>query len=97
MARTTDPTFRNQTIYSIFIRNYSTSGDFAGVLKDLDRVADLGVDIIWLLPIHPIGSDKRKGGSGSPYAISNGLQSSSVPAWHSGNGLLIHYLPREPR
>ena len=71
MARTTDPTFRNQTIYSIFIRNYSASGDFAGVIQDLDRISDLGVDIIWLLPIHPIGSDKRKGGSGSPYAISN--------------------------
>lgn len=71
MARNTDPSLRNQTIYSIYIRNHSLTGDFAGVTSDLDRIADLGVDILWLLPIHPIGTEKRKGNAGSPYAISD--------------------------
>ena len=71
MARTTDPCLRNQSVYSIFIRNHSSSGDFNGLISDLDRISDLGVEIIWLLPIHPIGTAKRKGTAGSPYAISD--------------------------
>ncbi len=71
MARTTDPSLRNLCIYSIFIRNHSASGDFAGIIADLDRIASLGIDVIWLLPIHPIGRMHRKGTLGSPYAISD--------------------------
>jgi glycosidase len=62
---------RNQTVYSVFIRNHSTGGDLAGLVADLDRISDLGVDYIWLLPIHPIGVSGRKGNAGSPYAIQN--------------------------
>jgi glycosidase len=69
MARNTDTKLRNSTIYSIFIRNHSSEGSFKGVTKDLDRICDLGVDIIWLLPIHPIGQINRKGSLGSPYSI----------------------------
>ena len=35
----------------------------------MDRIADLGVDVIWLLPIHPIGQVNRKGSLGCPYFI----------------------------
>lgn len=60
---------RNMTLYSIFVRNHG--GTFAAVEKDLPRIRALGVDAIWLMPIHPIGTAKRKGTLGSPYAISD--------------------------
>lgn len=71
MAAGTKTTLRNQVIYSIYVRNYSEEGNFAAVEKDLDRIQKLGVDIIWFLPIYPIGKEKRKGILGSPYAISD--------------------------
>lgn len=58
-----------KTIYQIFVRNYSNEGTFEAVRKDLRRIKDLGVDIVYLMPIHPIGLLKRKGTMGSPYAI----------------------------
>ena len=39
--------------------------------KDLDRIRALGTDVIWLMPIHPIGQKERKGDLGSPYAIAD--------------------------
>jgi len=58
----------NKVIYELNVRNYSTQG-FNGVKNDLQRLKDLGVDIIWLMPIHPIGTEKREGSLGSPYSI----------------------------
>lgn len=69
MASTTSATLRTQTLYSIFVRNHTARGDFEGVRQDLPRIRDLGADIIWLMPIHPIGEKCRKGTIGSPYAI----------------------------
>ena len=60
---------RNMTLYSIFVRN--DGGTFAAVQNDLPRLRALGVDAIWLLPIHPVGTDRRKGSLGSPYAIAD--------------------------
>ena len=60
---------KNQVIYQIFVRNYSKEGTFKKVEEDLFRIKDLGVDIIYLMPIHEIGADQRKGTYGSPYAI----------------------------
>ena len=60
---------RNMTIYSIFVRNHG--GTFAAVEKDLPRIRELGADVVWLLPIHPIGQKERKGALGSPYAIAD--------------------------
>lgn len=57
----------NCTLYCIFVRN--CGGSFRKVAEDLPRLRELGIDLIWLLPIHPIGSVKRKGSLGSPYAI----------------------------
>lgn len=71
MAFDTDKTLRNQVMYSVFVRNYSEEGTFDGVRKDLQRIKDLGVDIIWLMPVHPLGEKARKGVLGSPYAIKN--------------------------
>ncbi len=71
MAKNTAKTYRNQVMYSIFVRNYSQEGTFEAVRRDLARIRALGVDVIWLMPIHPIGEKARKGTVGSPYAISD--------------------------
>lgn len=71
MAVNTPREYRNLVMYSIFVRNYSEEGSFEGVRRDLDRIKALGVDIIWLMPIHPVGKKARKGTLGSPYAISD--------------------------
>ena len=69
MADQTKKELRNLLMYQIFVRNYSEEGTFSAVMQDLDRIRDLGVDIIYLLPVHPIGLKCRKGTLGSPYAI----------------------------
>lgn len=69
MATCTRKEYRNQVIYSVFVRNYSQEGTFEAVRRDLDRIQSLGVDMIWLMPIHPLGEKGRKGVLGSPYAI----------------------------
>ena len=48
MAQNTSKNLRNQIIYSIYVRNYSGEGTFAAVERDLERIRDLGTDIIWL-------------------------------------------------
>ena len=58
-------------VYEIFVRAFSREGKFAGVEKKCAWLHDLGVKTIWLMPIHPIGLDGRKGKLGSPYAISD--------------------------
>lgn len=68
MAQNTDIHLQNQTIYSIFVRNHTPEGTFRAVIPDLDRIKALGTDIIWLMPIHPLGVKGRKGSLGSPYA-----------------------------
>lgn len=69
MATCTTKSYRNQILYSVFVRNYSEEGTFEAVRKDLDRIKALGTNIIWLMPIHPLGEKARKGSLGSPYAI----------------------------
>lgn len=69
MAENTRKELRNQLIYQIFVRNYSEEGTFAAVERDVERIRRLGTDIVYLLPIHPIGVKNRKGKLGSPYAI----------------------------
>lgn len=60
---------RNQVLYSVYTRQFSPEGTFEGVRAQLDRIRALGVDVIWLMPIHPVGVACRKGALGSPYAI----------------------------
>lgn len=69
MANNTPKALRNQMMYQVFVRNFSSEGTFAKVEEDLDRIKALGTDIVWLMPIHPIGEKNRKGSLGSPYAI----------------------------
>ncbi len=69
MASDTPSSYRNMVIYEIFVRNHGTSGTFKDIEKDLPRLHTLGVDILWLMPIHPIGALNRKGRLGSPYSV----------------------------
>lgn len=64
---------RNLIIYEIYVRNHSPQGDFQALIRDLPRIKALGVDMIWLMPIHPIGKIGRKGSLGSSYAIADYL------------------------
>ncbi|MCC5925298.1 MAG: alpha-amylase [Bacteroidetes bacterium] len=59
----------NQTIYEVNIRQFSEDGTFDAVREDLPRLKELGVGIIWLMPIHPIGEVNRKGTLGSYYSV----------------------------
>ena len=68
MARNTDIGLQNQVIYSIYVRAHTEEGTFLSVIPDLDRIRALGTDIIWLMPIHPIGVKGKKGSLGCPYA-----------------------------
>lgn len=68
MAANTDISLRNAVIYSIYVRNHTEEGTFLSVIPDLDRIKALGTDIIWLMPIHPIGEKNKKGSLGCPYA-----------------------------
>lgn len=69
MANDTKKRLRSQVMYCVFVRNYSAEGTFDAVRRDLPRIRALGADVIWLMPIHPIGEIRRKGTLGSPYAI----------------------------
>ena len=71
MAQQTSKTLRNMVMYQVYVRNFSEEGTFDKVKEKLSDIKSLGVDIIWLMPIHPIGTLKRKGTLGSPYAISD--------------------------
>lgn len=68
-ARRSADWIRDAVIYQIFPRQYSAKGDFNSIISDLDRLKDLGVNVLWLMPIHPIGQEKKKGTIGSPYAV----------------------------
>ncbi|MCI8807838.1 MAG: alpha-amylase [Oscillospiraceae bacterium] len=69
MAKNTAKSYRNQVMYCVFVRSHTPEGTFEGVRRDLERIKELGVDVIWLMPIHPVGEQCRKGSLGSPYAI----------------------------
>jgi cyclomaltodextrinase len=68
-ARPSRAWVRDGVIYEIFPRNFSPQGNFNGVTAQLDRLKELGVTILWLMPIHITGEEKKKGSIGSPYAV----------------------------
>lgn len=60
---------KNATIYQINTRQFTEEGTFRAAETQLPRLKDLGIDILWLMPIHEIGRRHRKGTLGSPYAV----------------------------
>ena len=61
----------NSVIYEVNIRQFSPEGTFKGVEAQLPRLKELGVDVLWLMPMYEIGTVERKGSLGSYYAISD--------------------------
>jgi len=62
---------KNSVIYEINVRQHSQEGTFNAVTKDIPRIKELGADILWLMPINPIGVKNRKGTLGSYYSVKN--------------------------
>ncbi|MBN8646924.1 MAG: hypothetical protein J0L55_03145 [Caulobacterales bacterium] len=60
---------KDAVIYQINTRQFTQEGTFKAAQKQLPRLKSLGIDIVWLMPIHPIGVKNRKGGLGSPYSV----------------------------
>ncbi|RZV35318.1 MAG: alpha-amlyase, partial [Sphingomonadaceae bacterium] len=60
---------RDAVLYQINTRHFTPEGTFAAAQEQLPRLKELGVDILWLMPIHPIGEKNRKGTLGSPYSV----------------------------
>jgi glycosidase len=56
-------------LYEVFVRDFSSTGDLRGVTAGLDRIRDTGADVIWLMPLQPLGVLRRKDPLGSPYAL----------------------------
>ena len=61
----------NTNIYEVNIRQYSAEGSFNAFATALPRLKEMGVEVLWIMPIHPIGKIYRKGTLGSYYSIAN--------------------------
>ena len=60
---------KNMNLYEVNVRQYTPEGTFNAFAAHLPRLKEMGVDILWFMPIQPIGVEKRKGGLGSYYSI----------------------------
>ena len=69
-VRLTNPDWsKDAVLYQLNLRQFSPEGTLAAAAKELPRIKALGADIVWLMPINPIGVKNRKGTLGSPYAV----------------------------
>ena len=64
-----DAMMENAVIYEVNIRQYSPEGTFNAFAKDIPELKKLGIKILWIMPVFPIGLEKRKEGLGSYYAV----------------------------
>jgi glycosidase len=64
---------KGAVIYEIFLRNFTPEGTFKAAQAKLADLKALGINTIWLMPIYPIGKEKRKGSLGSPYSVKDYL------------------------
>ena len=71
LAPVNDLMMENAVIYEANIRQYSEEGSFKAFTKDIPVLKDLGVKVLWVMPIYPISTTKSKGSLGSYYAISD--------------------------
>lgn len=63
------PDSRDATIYQVNIRAFSEEGNFQGVIDRLDHIKSLGANVVYLMPVFPVGEERSAGGLGSPYAV----------------------------
>lgn len=62
---------KNAVIYEVNLRQYTPEGTFKAFEAHLPRLKEMGIDILWLMPIHPVSLKNRKGSLGSPYAVAD--------------------------
>jgi glycosidase len=62
---------KSASIYEVNIRQYTEAGTFKAFQKHLPRIQDMGIDLIWLMPITPISQANKKGSLGSYYACTS--------------------------
>ena len=60
---------RDAVVYEVYLRAFSKEGTFQALEQRLPELRDMGVTVLWLMPIHPVGKVNRKGSLGSPYAV----------------------------
>ncbi|MBI2619568.1 MAG: alpha-glucosidase C-terminal domain-containing protein [Ignavibacteriales bacterium] len=70
-ARESADWVRDAVIYEVYLRSFSREGNLKGLEKRVHELKDLGVTVLWLMPVHPIGDLNRKGSLGSPYAVAD--------------------------
>lgn len=63
------PDSQDATIYQVNIRAFSEAGDLQGVIQGLDHIEALGANVVYLMPVFPVGEERSAGGLGSPYAV----------------------------
>jgi len=63
------PEPEDASIYQVNMRAFSEEGNLQGVLDRMDYIESLGVNVVYLMPIYPVGEERSAGGLGSPYAI----------------------------
>ncbi|MBN2892609.1 MAG: alpha-amylase [Bacteroidales bacterium] len=62
---------KKSVIYEVNLRQYTPEGTINAFIEHIPRLADMGIGILWIMPIQPIGKKNRKGTLGSYYSISN--------------------------
>ena len=60
---------KDAVIYEVNLRHFTPAGTFAAFEEHIPRLAEMGVDLLWFMPIHPVSEVNRKGELGSPYAV----------------------------
>jgi glycosidase len=63
------PALEDVVLYEVNLRAFSEAGDLAGVTARLDEIQSVGANVLWLMPIHPVGQERSAGGLGSPYSV----------------------------
>lgn len=62
-------TENNRVIYELFVRNFTEEGTFNAAMNHIDEIRDLGVDVVWIMPMYRMGTAKQWGEFPSPYCI----------------------------
>jgi glycosidase len=95
------PPTRDMVMYEVNMRAFSSSGSLQGVINRLDELKELGVNVIWLMPIHPIGQVKSVN---SPYSVQdykavsseygtiNDLRTLTTEAHNRGMAVIIDWI-----
>jgi glycosidase len=69
LARESANWVKDAVIYEVYLRSFSNEGTFQALEAKISELKKLGVTIVWLMPIHPVGKINRKGFLGSPYSV----------------------------